>query len=262
MSERTGYETGAFSWVDLATTDQEAAKAFYAGLFGWEYEDMPIGDGAAYTMCRLDRKDVAAIATQTEQERGQGVPPHWNSYITVHDVDARAPRVGELNGNLIMPPFDVLEAGRMALAADPTGAVFAMWQPKNHIGAALVNAPGAVSWNELATTDVETAKQFYADLFGWTYEEIDMDGTGAYTIIRNGHRSNGGIRAFTPREQGAPPFWLVYFGTASCDESAGQAEKLGGRVLVPTMRVPAGGFAVVADPRGAAFALFEGEFDD
>jgi uncharacterized protein len=262
MSERTSYETGTFSWVDLATTDQEGAKSFYAGLFGWEYDDQPIGDGATYTMCRLDAKDVAAITTQSDQERGQGVPPHWNSYITVHDLEVRAPRVAELNGNVIMPPFDVLEAGRMALAADPTGAVFAMWEPRAHIGAGLVNANGALSWNELATTDVETAKQFYADLFGWSYDEIDMDGAGTYAIIRTGDRSNGGIRALTPQEQGGPAFWLAYFGTASCDESAAQAEKLGGRVLVPTMRVPAGGFTVIADAQGATFALFEGDFDD
>jgi predicted enzyme related to lactoylglutathione lyase len=262
MAERTSYESGAFSWIDLATTDQDGAKAFYAGLFGWECEDTPVGGGATYTMCRLDGKDVGAITTQAEQEREQGIPPHWNSYITAHDLDERTARVPELKGNLIIPPFDVLEVGRMALAADPTGGVFAMWQPKTHIGAGLVNAPGALSWNELATSDVEAAKDFYAELFGWANEDIDMNGAGTYTIVRTGDRSNGGIRALTPQEQGRPAFWLVYFGTVSCDEGAALAEKLGGRVVVPTMRVPAGGFTVIADPQGAAFALFEGDFDD
>ncbi len=262
MGERTSYEMGTFSWVDLATTDQEGAKAFYAGLFGWEYQDNPIGEGATYTMCRLDGKDVAAISGQSEQEREQGVPPHWNSYITAHDLDERAARVPELNGALVLPPFDVLDAGRMAIASDPTGAFFAMWQPKSHIGAGLVNVPGALTWNELATADVDTAKQFYAELFGWTYEDIEMDGQVVYSMIHNGDQRNGGIRPLAPPEAGTPPFWLVYFAAQSSDESAAQADKLGGRVLVPTMEVGAGKFTVIADPQGAVFALFEGDFDD
>lgn len=262
MGERTSYETGTFSWIDLGTTDQEGAKAFYAGLFGWEYEDMPIGDGATYTMCRLEGKDVAAIAPQRDEERQQRIPPHWNSYVTAHDLDERAARVGELGGNLILPPFDVLDAGRMAVVADPTGAVLMMWLPKNHIGAALVNVPGALTWNELGTSDPEAAKRFYGELLGWTYEDLDMNGQGTYTMVKNGDRSNGGIRALSPQEQGMPSFWLVYFATESCDESAAAAEKQGGRVLVPRMQVQAGAFSVIADPQGAAFAVFEGDFDD
>jgi uncharacterized protein len=180
----------------------------------------------------------------------------------VHDLDDRVQRVTELNGNLLMPPFDVLEAGRMAVAADPTGAVFLMWKPKNHVGAALVNVPGALTWNELATNDVDTAKRFYADLFGWTYEDLDMNGAGQYSVIHNGDRSNGGIRPLAPPEQAAPPFWLPYFAATSSDESAAQAEKVGGRVLMPTTRLPNGAFAVFADPQGAVFAVFEGDFDD
>jgi predicted enzyme related to lactoylglutathione lyase len=262
MSERSRYDSGTFSWVDLATTDPDGAKAFYAGLFGWEFEDLPTDGSGTYTMCRLQGKDVCAIARQSDQERQQGVPSHWNSYITAHDLDDRAARIPELNGNLIMPPFDVMEAGRMALAVDPTGAVFALWEPRNSIGAALVNVHGALTWNELGTTDVEAAKSFYGELFGWTYEDLEMDGQGSYSIVRNGGSSNGGIRAQTQMEKGVPPNWLPYFGATSCDESAAQAQAVGGRVLVPTMHVPAGGFAVIADPQGAVFAVFEGEFDD
>jgi len=262
MGERTRYETGTFSWADLGTTDQDAAKEFYAGLFGWKFDDRPIGGGAVYTMCVLDGKEVAAITTQSDQERDQGVPAHWNSYITVHDLDDRAPRVEQLNGNLIAPPFDVLDAGRMALAADPTGAVFAMWQPRESIGAGLVNAPGALSWNELATTDPETAKQFYAELFAWTYEEMEMGDAGTYAVIRNGNRSNGGIRPQMPPEQGAPSYWLPYFGAESCDQTVARTGQLGGNALMPTTPLPQGAFAVIADPQGAVFALFEGSFDD
>lgn len=262
MAERTSHETGTFSWADLATTDQDGAKAFYSALFGWDYVDNPIADGTVYSMCRLEGKDVAAIAPQNQQERDQGIPPHWNSYITTHDLDERAPRATELSGALIMPPFDVMDAGRMALAADPTGAVFAMWLPKNSIGAELVNVPGALAWNELGTSDPEAAKRFYADLFGWSYDEIEMNGAGTYAMIKNGDRSNGGIRPLTPQEQGMPPFWLVYFGTASCDETVATAERHGGRALVPKVTIPAGSFSVIADPADAVFAIFEGDFDE
>ena len=262
MGERSSYETGTFSWVDLSTTDPEGAKAFYAALFGWEPVDMPAGEGMTYTMCRLEGKYVAALSAQMEQEREQGIPPHWTSYVTAHDLDERAARVPELNGSLVMPPFDVLEAGRMAVAADPTGAIFSMWKPNNSIGAELVNVPGAMTWNELGTNDVDTAKSFYADLFDWTYDDIDMDGQGTYSIILNGDQRNGGIRAQTPQEEGIPPNWLVYFAAVSVDESAAQAKELGGNMLVPTMHVPNGAFSVSADPEGAVFALFQGEFDD
>jgi predicted enzyme related to lactoylglutathione lyase len=262
VGERTSYETGAFSWVDLSTTDPEAAKRFYAGLFGWELEDTPAGEGVTYTMCRIGGKAVAAISGQMEIERQQGVPPHWNSYITAHDLDERAGRVSELGGNVMAPPFDVLDVGRMAVVADPTGAVFMMWQPKSSIGAELVNVPDALTWNELGTHDVDSAKRFYADHFGWTYDDIDMNGQGTYSIILNGDQRNGGIRAQTPQEEDIPPNWLPYFAAASVDESAAKAKELGGNVLVPTMHVPNGAFTVVADPQGAVFALFHGEFDD
>ena len=261
MGERTGYEPGTFSWVDLATSDPDAAKALYAGLFGWAFEDVPVGDQGTYTMCRLDGKNVCAIARQREQERGQGVPPHRNTYVTVGDVDASAPRIAELNGNLIMPPFDVLEVGRMALGSDPTGGVFALWKPRDQIGAELVDLPGALTWNELATADMDAARQFYADLFGWTYQDVEGSPT-PYAIIKNGDRSNGGIRPQGEAEKGMPSHWAPYFAVASCDETTAKATELGGRVVVPMARVPAGAFAGLSDPQGAFFAIFEGEFDD
>jgi len=261
MGEKTGYPQGTFSWVDLGTTDTDAAKDFYGGLFGWQFDDMPVGDGSTYTMCSVNGKQVAALARQSDQERGQGIPPHWNNYITVDDVDAIAPRVSALNGNLLMPPFDVLEAGRMALGSDPTGGVFALWEPRNHIGAALVNVPGAFTWNELGTTDVEAAKQFYSDLLGWTYEELEGSDLPYEVIINNG-RSNGGIRPLGPEEQGLPSYWSPYFGTASTEQTGKRAIELGGKVVVETIDVPNGRFAAIADPQGAFFAVFEGEFDD
>lgn len=260
MGERTEYEPGTFSWADLGTTDPDAAKGFYAGLFGWDFADLPVGDGAVYTMCRVDGKDVCAIAAQRDEERAQGVPPHWNNYITVDDVDGGASRITELKGNVLVPPFDVLESGRMALVSDPTGGVFALWQARNHIGAGLVNAPGALAWNELATSDKAAAEQFYGALFGWSFEEIE-DSPIPYAVIKNGGRSNGGMRAQGDQEQGMPSYWAPYFGVVSSEESAAKAAELGGQVVVPTTRMPAGAFAGIADPQGAFFLIFEGDFD-
>jgi hypothetical protein len=212
-------------------------------------------------MCRLAGKDVAALASQTAQERDQGVPPHWNNYITVADVEEAAPRIAELDGNLLMPPLDVLEAGRMALGTDPTGAAFALWEARDHIGAGLVNVPGALTWNELATDDVATAKRFYSGLLGWTYEDLE-GGPVPYSVIRNGERTNGGIRPQGPAEQAIPPNWAPYIAVESCTGASAAATELGGRVLMAPTEVPAGKFAAIADPQGAVFAVFEGDFDD
>jgi predicted enzyme related to lactoylglutathione lyase len=144
------------------------------------------------------------------------------------------------------------------VVADPTGAVFAMWEPKGHIGAGLVNAPGALCWNELATKDVDTAKSFYAGLFGWSME--DLDG-GAYTIIQNGDKGNGGIRAQSEQEAGVPPNWLAYFAVEDCDASVSTAGELGATTLVPPMdlEIAEARIAVIADPQGAAGALYAGQ---
>jgi uncharacterized protein len=260
MGKRTSYEPGTFSWVDLATTDPGAAKTFYGSLFGWSFDDIPIPQGDVYTMCLLDGDQVAALSEQQEQERSQGVPPHWNNYVTVDGADESAGKVTELGGNVIAPPFDVLDSGRMAVAADPEGAVFSVWQPKNHIGAARVNEPGALCWNELSTNDVAKAVAFYTALFGWSSEDFG----GMYTIVRVGGKSNGGIRPIGPEQQGMPPNWLAYFAVENCDESAARAGELGGNAIVPPMDVPVAEgarIAVIADPQGASFGIFSGPLD-
>src|SRR5688500_17563499 len=151
MGERTSHPHGTFSWVDLATTDTEGAKVFYGELFGWEGDDMPAGEGMTYTMFRLGERYVSAVSDQREEEGAAGVPPHWSPYATVAAVAAVAARAPELGGTLLAPPFDVLDAGRMAVLAAPAGAVLSLWEPRNHIGAGLVNDPGSLTMNSLAT---------------------------------------------------------------------------------------------------------------
>ncbi|HEX2084643.1 MAG TPA: VOC family protein [Solirubrobacteraceae bacterium] len=249
MSERTSYPPGTFSWADLSTSDADAAKAFYAALFGWEFDDMPAGPGLVYSMARKDGHDVAALSAGDE-------PPHWNNYVTVISADEAATKAEQLGANIMAPPFDVLGAGRMAVVQDPTGAILAAWEPRDHHGARLVNAPGAMTWNDLTTPDVDKAAEFYGEWLGWRTEEIpEADG---YRVIFNGERSNGGMRQATDM----PAFWCPYFGTEDVERGMERVRELGGQVHFGPQAVPQGAFAVVGDPQGAVFAIWSGRYDD
>src|SRR4051794_3700723 len=164
MGERTSHAPGTFSWADLGTSDADGAKAFYGGLLGWEFEDMPIPDSPPYSMATIGGRTVAAVYGK----RDEAAPSAWLSYVTVEDADAAAARAGELGGTVISEPFDVMEAGRMAVLQDPTGAVFAVWQPRASIGAQLVNEAGPVCLNRLKTSDPGAAQRLCRSLFGRT----------------------------------------------------------------------------------------------
>ena len=254
MGERDRHEQGTFSWTDLSTPDAEASKAFYGGLFDWEFEDNPIPEGGVYVMAKLGGRSAAAMFESTERH------PAWASYVTVDDADAITERARELGANVISEPFDVMDVGRMAILQDPPGAVFCVWQPGSSIGAEVVNGPGALSLNQLNTTDPEAAKRFYTDLFGWRFEEM-QGGPGPYSGIYRGERVNGGMMPLPPG-QPAPPHWLVYFGIDDIDAAAEKIASSGGRVFVEKMDVPGGQILVAQDPQGATFALFAGRFDD
>jgi uncharacterized protein len=260
MAERTKYTPGTFSWTDLATTDQDAAKQFYGQLFGWTPVDYPIDENTTYSMMQIDGKDVAAISPQPEQQRQAGVPPLWNSYVTVESADAAADSAQKLGATVHAPAFDVMDVGRMAVIQDPQGAFFMVWEAKQHIGASLVNAPGALAWNELVSPDLDASAEFYRELFGWQAEAMQMPGGGMpYLLIKNSEgQSNGGIR---PAMENEPQYWLVYFGADDIDARLATADELGGNALVPVTDIGMGKIAVVQDPQGAVFALFAGEFD-
>jgi predicted enzyme related to lactoylglutathione lyase len=254
MGERESYAPGTFCWADLGTTDAAGAKAFYERLFGWEAEDMPVDGGSTYTMMRIGGRDVAALYEQGADERAAGIPPHWSSYISVVDADEVAARVEGLGGRLLAEPFDVLDSGRMAVVQDPTGAMVSLWQPGRHIGARLVNDPGCLTWNDLATPDPDAAAAFYTELLGWEVSEQAPE----YASITNEGRLNGGIR----RETELPPHWLPYFTTAAVAGTAAAARDAGGQVLAEGVEVPAGRIGILLDPQGAPFAVFEGDVDD
>jgi predicted enzyme related to lactoylglutathione lyase len=259
VGERTQHEPGTFSWADLATTDPDGAKAFYSGLLGWETEDSPVPGGGVYTMCRIGGRSVAAIAEQQPEEREQGIPPHWNCYVTVASADDAAGRAAECGGTVVAEPFDVMEAGRMAVFLDPVGAALCVWEPRDAIGAELVNEPGALTWTDMATREPETAVDFYGRLFGWAFEKVDTDQVDYWTIM-NGERRNGGImRAMM---EGIPPAWLPYFVVEDVEATTGRAEAAGGGALAGPIDVPSGRFAVLRDARGAVFGVLSGDLDD
>jgi uncharacterized protein len=252
MGERTSYAPGTFSWVDLATSDADGAKVFYGALLGWEFEDMPVPDAPPYSMATIGGRRVAALYPKRDESQ----PPAWLSYVTFEDTDATAERARELGATLISEPFEVLEAGRMAVLQDPAGAVFAIWQPRATIGAELVNDAGAFGLNQLNSSDPQAARSFYAELFGWAFSDVSAGGQ-AYWGIENGGRLNGGMM---PAD--GPSTWLVYFTSADIDASVARVGELGGRVLVGPVPVPGGRIAAAVDPQGAAFALLEGRVDD
>src|SRR3712207_2240174 len=257
MGTRTSYTPGTFSWVDLATTDAAAAKSFYSGVFGWEMEDTDAGGGAVYTMCRLDGDAVAGLYEMPEAMRTTGVPPNWTSYVTVDDADAAAARVAAAGGDVVDPAFDVLDVGRMAVLADPQGAVLAVWQPRTRIGAERVNDVGCLCMNELATPDMEAARAFYERLFGWT-----TDGAAGTpespSMVFNGDNINA---AFFGARNGTPPHWRPCFTVESTEQAVDRVRELGGQMLQAPVDIGHGSIAMVRDPQGALFTLFAGETD-
>jgi uncharacterized protein len=257
VGERTRYPPGTFSWAELATTDPDAAKAFYRGLFGWQAEDLPVPEGGSYSMQRLDGKDVAAIAPQPPAQRDAGAPPAWQSYVTVESADAAAQRAAELGGTVHAPPFDVMDAGRMAVIQDPQGAFFMVWEPRDNIGAGLVNVPGGLCWNELAAADLDVASAFYAKLFGWRTEPFE-GGPMRYRTIKLGDATNGGMRDRQPQE---PPYWMVYFAVEDIDAALEKVKELGGSAIAGPYEMAMGKIAVVQDPQGAVFSLYSGRLE-
>lgn len=251
VAERTSYEPGTPSWVDIGA-DVEPAKAFYSGLFGWEpLEAGPVEETGGYGFFTIGGKFVCGFGPK--QDPG---PPRWSTYVTVADADAAEAAVKEAGGTVLMAPMDVMEAGRMAVFADPEGAAFSVWQAGGHIGSQLVNEPNTLCWTELGTRDPEAAKSFYTAVFGWATHTNEMPNGGSYTEVKVGDRTVAGMMDITnvlPPQ--VPAYWMVYFAVGDCDASVAKVKELGGSVRMPPMDIPIGRFAVVADDQGSAFAV-------
>ena len=244
------YEPGTPSWVDLASPDLASSAAFYTSLFGWEAEDQG-ADAGHYHMFTM--KDLPVAGAGPIMMEGQ--PPAWTTYVSVVDADQTIAKVKKAGGMVFVEPMDVLDVGRMAVFADPTGAACAIWQPKQHKGAGLVNEPGSLAWNELNTRDTSTAAAFYTDVFGWDPATSQM-GDMVYTEWKLGGKTIGGMMtmpAQVPAE--VPSHWLAYFAVADCDATVSAATGLGATVMAPPMDIPAGRFSVLLDPAGAVFGV-------
>jgi predicted enzyme related to lactoylglutathione lyase len=276
VREREAYPPGVPCWVDTAQPDPEAAVEFYGGLFGWEFEDrMPADHPVRYFVARLAGGDVAAVGSPPD---GGPPTPVWSTYVAVESADDAAAKVKEAGGTVVTEPFDIPDAGRMAVFSDPEGAVFCVWQARDHKGARLVNEPGAWVFSDLNTRDPEQASAFYRAVFGW--ELTDFDGFSVFRLpgygdflaqgdpeIRRRQSEEGapagfedvvaGVRPMTSDQfpDEVPPHWSVTFSVDDTDAAAERATALGGKVTVPPFDVPPVRVAVLSDPQGAVFSV-------
>lgn len=254
MPEVANHKPGSFCWIELMAADQPAAKQFYTQLFGWTYEDSPMGNGAFYTMLKLNGKNVGALYQREKSQ--EGIPPHWNCYVAVSNVDDAAKKVASLGGKTVMPPFDVMDVGRMTVLQDPAGAMLSLWQAKKHTGSQIINETGSTCWFELGTSNEQLAGKFYTSLFGWSTKPLPI--TPPYTIFSNSGSDIGGMYGLTEQMKGVPPHWLPYLQVADCDAIEAKAKSLGGSTVLPPTDIPGTGrFAYLKDPGGAMFAIFK-----
>jgi predicted enzyme related to lactoylglutathione lyase len=245
---------GTPCWTDLATTDRDAAFAFYRDVLGWEIEDQG-PDYGDYGIAQVAGRPVAGIGPK--QPGQESMPVAWLTYLAVDDVDAAATAIAEHGGTVLFPPFDVGPMGRMLVALDPSGAAFGLWQAGTSIGAGRVDEPGTMVWNELMSRDAAAARDFYATVLGYTYTALPgLD----YTTIDGGtaNRARGGIGAIDPSAAATvPSTWMVYFQVADTDTTVAKLRQAGGTVLVAPFDAAPGRIAIVQDPQGAAFALLQ-----
>jgi predicted enzyme related to lactoylglutathione lyase len=246
------YDDGVPSWVDMGSPDLDKAKAFYGGLLGWNCPEGPAESGG-YSVCTLRGKSVAGLSPQMSPD----APPVWMTYVNVDDADATVAKVKAAGGMVFVEPMDVPGAGRMAIFADPQGAVIGLWQPAAHTGAELVNEPGTYCWSELVSTDLDGAKAFYKAVFGWgAAEQGPPDEPAAYIEWKLGDRSMGGLMPKQPDMPAEmPSMWGVYFAVADVDASVAKAQELGGSLFMGPMDIDPGRFAVLADSQGVMFNL-------
>ena len=244
------YDNGVPSWVDLSSPDLPKSREFYGALLGWNCPEGP-PEAGGYSVCDIGGKSVAGLGPQMNPD----MPAMWMSYVNVDSADDTIAKVKANGGTVFVEPMDVMEAGRMAVFADPMGAVIGLWQPNQHTGAQLVNEAGALCWNELITTDLQKSKQFYKAVFGWDAADQGPPGEPpAYTEWKLADRSVGGMMPKNdqmPAEM--PPNWGVYFAVSNADATAEKAKELGGALLFGPTDIEPGRFAVIADNVGAVF---------
>jgi uncharacterized protein len=251
VTREEAWPDGTPCWIDLGVHDMAKAFAFYEGLFGWDIQPGP-PEAGGYTMCLRAGRPVAGIGPA---QAPPGTPPAWTTYIASGQVDGTAGKVKAAGGQILAEAMDVMDVGRMVVAADPAGAVFGIWQARAHIGIGLANEPGTLCWNENLSRDFEGGKRFYRAVFGYEYGDMGDEGF-KYATLKAGGTEVGGIGELdSSYPASAPAHWSVYFAVEDTDAAVAKVTDAGGTVARPPVDTPYGRMAAVADDQGAAFSL-------
>ena len=252
------HQPGMFSWADMPVLDIDKAQDFYTRLLGLNATSNPVGPDMTYVMLDKAGKSSCALYGVSEQAMNERGGPWWQSYFTVDDADDSAEKAKALGGTIVYGPVDVFDAGRMAIVIDPTGAVFAIWQPGANIGAEVFGEPGALAWNELYTHDVDKATAFYGGLFGWNPNPVKAADGGDYTMFDLGGQPACGMMAIRPEWGEMPSNWSIYLAVENLEESLKLVEEMGGKVVSPVMEVEnVGRFSFIQDSTGAYLSVIQ-----
>lgn len=257
MARVDSHDPGKFNWFDLMTPDMAASKKFYGGLFGWQAADQPSDGGGPYALFQKEEDPVTGVGAMSQEMIASGMPPVWNAYVHVTELEAALERVLARGGKVVFDPIDVMDHGRLAYFQDPEGAVLALWQAKQHIGSCREHEPGTVCWTELATRDLAAATEFYTSVFGWKDVDNPAGPPAGYRTLKNGAADIGGILQMTDEWGDMPAHWSVYFEVEDCQTSAEKVAELGGTVKFGPFEAPVGHIAVCADDVGAHFYLMQ-----
>jgi predicted enzyme related to lactoylglutathione lyase len=251
----TAWPQGTPCWIDCQVDDTAAARRFYGELFGWEILDSP-PEAGGYLMAMRNGRPAAGIGPKPEN---MPMPSAWTTYFAADSADDIAAKVSQAGGQVFMPPFDVMDVGRMFVAADPTGAPFGVWQARSHTGAGIYNEAGAYSWNELHTRAYETAQRFYAEVFGWTYTEVGDGQSFVYSTftLPAAKRSSGGMCDDTTMPGDSTPYWLTWFQVEDTDATGARATDLGATILMGPDDSFAGRMSIIAAPQGEVFGVID-----
>jgi predicted enzyme related to lactoylglutathione lyase len=245
----TPWPDGTPCWVDYGSPDVDATKRFYADLLGWEYTGGEPEFGGYLTATR-NGEQAAGLGPQQDPND----PPRWTTYFATSDAAATAGRIRDAGGTVLVDPMEVGPMGTMAIALDPQGNPFGLWQSGLHTGFRIFNEPGGVTWNEAAVddADADAARRFYGAVFGFRFDEVPD--AGGYTTFATEERPLGGLGG---HQSGSPRGWTTCFSVASTDAAVATVEAAGGKVTMAATDTPFGRFAVVEDPWGASFSVME-----
>lgn len=249
------YKQGMPSWLEYMAPDYPKAKEFYAALFDWEYNEIQIGEDPTrdvYGIIRSDGAEIGGMGYQHAEEINAGQPPAWRISFAVDDADATSRAIAEHHGMVVFGPSDVFDQGRFAVAIDPVGAPFAIWEARKRKGADVMMEPNTMLWAELEAHDIDTALSFYSSVFG-IETETTSHLNGGYTFLSAGGTRFGG--AMKPFADDAPNAWLTYFAVEDVDKSVILARELGATASTEIIEIPFGKFVVMNDPQGATFVM-------